>query len=125
MKFVIQFFNEKDGTRSEPFSGSPAELLRIMNHLEDVLRVETDRHDEQVAKLDPDDPEQVYEGSYDNFAAAVYSARDAAYDNFLSFLDSYVFVVLEQHSDDPDDMRISRAPLLKRERFIDVLNQKK
>jgi len=124
MKLVVQFFNEKNGTRSEAFTGSPTELLDILDKLEETLRGETDRKDDLVSMLDPDDPEQVYEGSHDNFAAAAYSARDAAYDNFLSFLESFVIVILEQHSDDAGDMRVSRIPILKRESFIDVLKKK-
>lgn len=124
MKLVIQFFSEKDGTRSEPFSGSPAELLDLFEQMELSLQKEADTFIDRVSKLDPDDPEQVYEGSYDNFAASMYSARDAAFAQLESFLDSHVLVILHQYSDDADDMRVSRIPILKREKFIHFLTQK-
>ncbi|MEM2002008.1 MAG: hypothetical protein QXT77_05120 [Candidatus Methanomethylicaceae archaeon] len=115
MKLVIQFFDEKKGTRSEPISGTPGEILSSFDHLETSLREQVEEHSKMTDRLST--------GPVQEFNQAV-QLYDQACDSLDRFLDSFVIVILEQHSDDPDDMRVSRIPILKRENFVTVLKEK-
>lgn len=99
MKLVVQFFNEKDGTRSEALAGTPTEILNAMSQIEEAF----------AADLDNAEAPEIIESTELSLAR---------------YLDSFVIVILEQHSDDADDMRVSRIPILKRENFVNVLKEK-
>lgn len=121
MKLVVQFFNEKKGTRSDPISGTPSEILEYFDRLETLLNQSIEEHrsflDCQVEDFTGDkSPEEI--------CAERKIYYDGACESLERFIDSFVIVILEQHSDDADDMRVSRIPILKRENFIKVLKEK-
>ncbi|MEM2002565.1 MAG: hypothetical protein QXT77_07980 [Candidatus Methanomethylicaceae archaeon] len=121
MKLVVQFFNEKEGTRSDPVSGSSSEILEYFDRIENMLRASVDEH---RSFLDCQVEDFTGEKSADEIRAEHKIYLDNALYSLDRFLDSFVIVILEQHSDDPEDMKVSRMPILKRENFIKVLEEK-
>ena len=115
MKLVVQFFNEKDGTRSDALSGTPSDLLDAISQIEESLVAEEQRCSKVISEFDTQSLEPM---------APMLDEYQIAKDALDRFVDSFVIVILEQHSDDPEDMRVSRIPILKREHFINVLKEK-
>lgn len=120
MKLVIQFFNEKDGTRSDSLSGSPGQLIQAFDEIESRFL-----HERDIARDRLDQPiVPVGERPEEEIREALELIAKQADDALDSFVDSFVIVILEQVTDDPDDMRVSQIPILKRENFIKVLKEK-
>ncbi|MEM2002788.1 MAG: hypothetical protein QXT77_09105 [Candidatus Methanomethylicaceae archaeon] len=120
MKLVVQFFNEEKGTRSDPISGTPEEILSYFDRIETELSNSVDHHIKFLQSDIADTPER----SSSEIREEVQAYLKAAEYSLDRFLDSFVIVILEQHGDDADDMRVSRIPILKRENFIEVLKKK-
>lgn len=120
MKLVVQFFNEKKGTRSDPISGTPGEILEYFDSIETMLSNSVDHHIKFLQSDIADTPQRSAQEIREEVQLYLANAEES----LDRFVDSFVIVILEQHSDDPEDMRVSRIPILKRENFIKVLKEK-
>lgn len=121
MKFVVQFFNPNHGTRSPAFTGDKSYIISVIERLEDSLNQEIVRLRDMLKN--PILP--VGEVSPEDVRSELELKLKHAEESLDRFVDSYVIVILEQDSDDPEDMKVSQIPILKRENFVQVLKEKK